>query len=297
MKKFIVLTDSTSDISKKDRELYNIDYLKMTFTINEKEYDADLDWKDITPEEYYGLMRKGYRSITGLVKTIEFETKFEEALKNGYDVLYVACSSKLSGSLNNGKLVAAELQDKYKDRKIICFDSLRSNYAEAMIAIEAAKKAEEGKTIDEAVEELSKIRLNYQTYATVNSLEWLKKAGRVKASKAFFGTLFGVKPIIVGDSLGYNTSFKKEKGRKNSLDFLANTIQERLLNPQEGTLVIEHADCLIDAQYLEDKVKELIPSLKEIIICPLGPIIGATTGPETITCNFYGAKVTVTPEE
>lgn len=292
MKKFQVVTDSTSDIELELRKEYDLDYVQMVFTINGKDYAADLDWKDLSSKEYYDLMRGGKRAITGLVKAQEFIDKFEKYLSQGLDVLYVSCSSKLSGSFNNGKIVAAELSDKYPNNKVICFDSLRSNYAEGMIAMEACKLANEGKDIEEAVKELSANKLKYQTYATVDSLEWLKKAGRVKASTAFFGNLFGVKPIIVGDALGNNYAFKKVRGRKASLDELCSIIAERIENKEHATVYIEHADCLEDALYIERVIKEKVNPYK-IRISSVGPIIGATVGPNSITVNFYGEKVTV----
>ena len=296
MKKFQVITDSTSDLEKKYRDEYDIEYLKMVFTIDNKEYDADLDWTDITPEKYYGLMRKGNRSITGLVKTIEIEEKFKKSLDEGLDILYIACSSKLSGSVNSAKNIAAELLKKYPDRKVICYDSLRSCYAEGMMAIEASKRANNGEDILDVVKYLDEYKLNYQTYATVATLDWLKKAGRVKASAAFFGNLFSVKPIIVGDKDGNNYGYKKTKGRKASLDELVDTVISRISKPY-GMVMIEHADCLRDANYIKEQIQAKNPEIKDFNISSVGPIIGATTGPDTIAVDFYGEKVTISSGE
>ena len=296
MKSVQIFTDSTSDVVKKFREENELDYVRMVFTFAGKNYDADLDWADITPAEYYGMMRQGQRAITGQVQSQEIQTKFEAALEKGLDVLYIACSSKLSQSVNMAKTFSEELAKKYPDRKIVCYDSLRSNYAEGYMAIKAAEFANEGKTLDETVEWLEENKLKFQTYATVGSLEWLKKAGRVKASTAFFGNLIGVKPIILGDANGNNYSFKKIKGRKKSLDELVSIIVSRIENPEEATLFIEHADCEQDANYIANQVMAKI-KVKNINISVLGPIIGATTGPDTITVNFYGEKVTLVGEE
>lgn len=296
MKKFQVLTDSTSDVEKKYRDEYDFDYLKMVFRLKDREYDADVDWNEISAHDYYDSMRNGNRFITGLVKTEEFETKFKKYLDMGLDILYIACSSKLSGSLNNGKAIAKDLLEKYPGRKIICIDSLRSTYGQGQIAIAAAKLALEGLDIEQANKIIEDTKLNYQTYATVGSLEWLKKAGRVKASTAFFGNLFGVKPIIVGDALGNNYAYKKVKGRKASLDDIISTVKERIVNPNEATVYVEHADCIKDCQYVVDTIKETV-NPKEIIIGNVGPIIGATTGPDTILVSFYGEKVTIIGEE
>ncbi len=295
MKTFQVITDSTSDVEKKFREEYDLDYLKMVFTIEGKTYDADLDWKDISAKGYFDSMRKGNRSVTGQVKITELEEKFEKYLSQGLDILYIACSSKLSSSVNTAKSFADEILEKYKDRKIICYDSLRSNYAEGYMAICAAKMAKDGKSLDEVVSYLDKNKLKFQTYATVATLDWLKKAGRVKASTAFFGNLIGVKPIILGDKNGNNYSFKKVKGRKPSLDELASIILERIDNNPESILFIEHADCEADANYIKDSLKEKFKG--KVNVSTLGPIISATTGPDTITVNFYGEEVTIAGEE
>lgn len=291
-KLFQVLTDSTSDIEKEYRDQYGLDYLKMVFDIAGKHYEADLDWPEIKPDDYYNLMRDGERSVTGLVQTTEVETKFNKYLSEGFDVLYITCSSKLSGSINQAKLLASEFIGNYPGKKVICLDSLRSNYAEAMIAMKAAELANEGKTIDEAVAIIEEEKLKYQTYATVGTLDYLRKAGRVKASKAFFGNLFGVKPIILGDAHGNNYAYKKMKGRKASLDELVNTVVERIENPENQVIYLEQANCMEDAEYIKE---ELIAKInpKEVHISALGPIIGATCGPDAITINFYGQKVEI----
>lgn len=296
MSKFVVITDSTSDLPLEYRERYNVEYVKMSFNIDGREFVADLDWNEITPKEYYDLMRKGCRSITGLVKTAEFEQKFEEALARGMDVLYLACSSKLSGSLNGGKIVAEELLEKYPDRKIVCFDTLRSNLAEGLIAIKASQMAQEGKSLEEVIKTLEEDKLKYQTYATVGTLDYLRKAGRVKATAAFFGNLFGVKPIILGDAHGNNYAYKKVKGRKTALDTVIEECVSRIRNNTEALVFVEHSDCFTDALYVKEQIIAKA-NPKEVVITDLGPIIGATVGPDSITVNFYGEKVTIFGEE
>ena len=294
MKKFQVLADSTCDVEKVYRDEVELDYVKMVFTQSGNNYEADLDWGQIDAHSYYEEMRKGNRSVTGLATTLEFETKFRKYLDQGLDILYISCSSKLSGSINNGRLVAEELLADYPGRRIICFDSLRSNYSQGMMALDAAKMALEGKKLDEVVAYLEENKLNYQVHGTVGTLHFLILSGRVKASAAFFGNLLGVKPLIVSDINGNNFAHKKVKGRKTSLDELINIIKTEIINPSEATLYIEHADCLADAKYMADKLEGFV---KKINISYVGPIIGATIGPDAITCSFYGNKVVMAGEE
>ena len=293
-KKFYVLADSTSDLLKSSREQYDLDYLKMVFTICDKTYDADLDWNELSSDQYYSLQREGNRSITGLVKTSELEEKFEQHLKEGKDVLYIACSSRLSSSINNAKIVAEELKAKYPNNKVICYDSLRSCAAQGMLAIEASKIASEGKDIEEAIKFLDQNRLKFQTWATVGTLTYMKNAGRVKASTAFFGNLFRVKPIVVTDKTGSNVAIKKVKGRKDSLDELINIASERLDASKDYDIIVEHAQCKEDGQYVADGIKARCG--KDVKLIDLGPIIGATCGPDTITINFFGQEIDFTLE-
>ena len=295
MKKFQVLTDSTSCVAKKYREEFGIDYVKMVLNLEGKEYLADLDWSNFTPDEFYGLMRQGKRFVTNLVTTCEFEAKFTEYLDKGLDVLYVGVSSALSGSVNNGKLVAEELLVKYPERKIICIDTLRANYGEGLIAMDAAKMANEGMDIEEVAKIIEETKLCYNEYGTVDSLEWLRKAGRVKATAAFFGNLFGVKPIICADAKGNNYAYKKVKGRKTSLDEVINAVCENIVNPDETTVFVEHAICLENANYCAEQIKAKI-NPKEIVVCPLGATTGAAIGPTTIIISFKGKKVEMASE-
>ena len=290
MKKFQVITDSTSDLTKQSREQYDVDYFKMIFTIDDKDYDADLDWAALSPDEYYQMMRNGKRSITSLPSNTEFDTKFKKYLEQGLDVLFVTCSSKLSGTCDHARQLASEFEKAYPGRRVLILDSLRSNYAEGMIAMKAASLANEGKDVQEVYDLMSKELLKYQVHAIVGSLEWLKKAGRVKASTAFFGNMIGIKPIICSDAKGNNFAYEKVVGRKKSIERLIQIVAERVEDAPNATIYVEHANCIDDANYFVSRIKEIVKP-KEVLLSNVGPIIGATVGPDTITCSFYGKEV------
>lgn len=291
MKKFMILTDSCSDLSRETREKYSIDYVQMNITYDDKELPASLDWDIYTPSELYGLMKAGTRIRTTQVPPVAFETAFTKYLEEGRDVVYIACSSALSGSVNTAKVIADELNGKYKN-KVYCVDTLCSCMGEGLMAIDAAVLRDSGKSAQEVAEIIDADKLKYLQFATVGDLTYLKRAGRVKASAAFFGNLFGVKPIIISNRAGENFAFKKVKGRKNSLDEIVNLAKENIENPTEQIIAIMHADCIESAQYLKDRVeKELCP--KEVYLNYIGPIIGASVGPDTVAIYCKGKAVEV----
>ena len=292
MNKFKVITDTTSDLYEELREKYDIDYMMMSFNDGIMNYDADIDFKKISAKEFYDSMRNGVVFKTSQVQATEIEKKLRKYLDLGYDILYVACSSKLTSSCNFVKLQSEDILDDYPERKIICFDTLRSTGGEGLIAIKASLLANEGKTVDEAYEILNSEKLKYNTYCTVKSLEWLKKAGRVKSTKAFFGNLFNMKPIIVADAVGNNFGMTTVKGRMESIEYIINEVKERIENPTEQIVFIEHADDIDSAEFVKGRIKDLI-NPKEIIVTNIGPIIGATVGPDSISVSFYGKEVTL----
>lgn len=288
MKEYVILTDSCSDLGKDMRESLGIDYVQMNIVYDGKELPASLDWDLYTPAELYNIMRGGTRVTTNQVPVQTFNTAFTKYLEEGKDIVYIGCSSALSGSVNTGKVVADELAEKYPDNKIYVIDSLNSCLGEGLMVIDAAKMRAEGKTAEEVAAYIEANKLKYQQFCAVDDLTYLKRAGRVKASAAFFGNLFGVKPILISNRQGENLAVKKIKGRKNSLDEIVNMVKSSIVAPETQTVAVVHADCIKDAEYLKDKIKSEI-GVKEVYVNYIGPIIGASAGPGTVAiycrCN------------
>ena len=134
MSKYAIITDSASDLNKEFREANKVNYAKTMMSWKKEdgqeiETGASLDWDFISYKDFYNLLRGGTRVYTAQVTIQNYLDVFEPHLKNGEDILYVACSSGLSASLNIARMLAdGELKEKYPDRKVIVFDSLRSRY-------------------------------------------------------------------------------------------------------------------------------------------------------------------------
>ncbi|MBR6564552.1 MAG: DegV family protein [Clostridia bacterium] len=295
MKDFVIYGDSTCDLNKDIREKYSIEYLPMNFTIDDKEYIATLDWEFHTAKEHYDLMRRGKRVFTAQVPKNVYYESFKTALEKGKDILYISCSSALSASVNTALLVAKELSNEFPEAKICCVDSLISSLGQGYLLIEASKQRANGLTCEETARYIESIRLKVNQCGTVESMEYLRRAGRVKASKAFFGNLFGVKPIIISDIKGQNYAYKKVKGTANARVAIA----EHIVNSAAGvydTLLISHADCEEDALLLRDEILKRA-EFKEVILGYIGPIVGASVGPGTVISFTFGEEVTIEGNE
>ena len=295
MSDFIILTDSTSDLPCEIRREYDIEYVKMNYTIEGVEYPASLDWESHTAREYYDLMRGGIRVFTTQVPQDSYREAFQRAATAGKDVVYIACSSALSASVNVACIVAKEVMADHPGCSIFCIDSLISSLGQGFLAMEASRKRSAGFSAADTAAYIESIKLCVNQCGTVASLEYLRRSGRIKASKAFFGNLFGVKPIIISDRKGQNYAYKKAKGIANARSAIAEHIH-KAADGQYDTLFISHADCLEDTQLLKNEILKLAP-FKNVIVSTIGPIVGASVGPGTVIAFCYGEEVLIEGNE
>ncbi len=292
MKKVKIITDSCSDLDKNLLEQYDIDYAKMNTVYQGKETPASLLWEYYSQKEFYDIMRGGERITTTQVPPEEFNLIFKKYLDEGYDIVYIGCSTKQSGSVNTASVIAKNILSEYPDSKIYCVDSLNASVGEGILAIYAAKLAAEGKDADEIHEAVLEKRNFVLEFLTVHSLEWLRRAGRVTGAKAFFGNLMGVKPIIIADAEGVQTPITKIKGRGKSIEEVASLLANSITDAEDQTVYLIHTNCAdeeIEAlkKHICDKI-----SCKDIYPLCIGPIIGASVGPDAIGVIAFGKEVT-----
>lgn len=287
-----ILTDSCSDMSRDLREKYDIDYARMKTVYDGKEQWASLDFEYYTPKQLYDIMRDGNRILTTQVPPDEFNRIFTEYLDKGFDIVYVGCSLKQSGSVNTGAVVARTLLESRPDANIFCVDSMNACMGEGLLAIKGAGYRDQNLSAKEIYDKLVAERKSINEYVTVHSLDSLKRAGRVKASAAFFGNLLGVKPILIADAKGDQVAVKKVKGRLNSFHEIVSMLKESITDPESQTIYLCHADCSKEeVDSLSQMIREEIPC-KDVHVSYIGPIIGASIGPDAIGIWATGKEVT-----
>lgn len=296
MRKAAIVTDSTCDLSKDIREKYGIRYIKMSYSDGENIYPASLDDAEFSAHEFYDKMRGGAVFKTSLIMREDLERVFTECLDEGCDIVYIACSSALSGSVGLALLAREKLLPMYPGAEIYCVDSLISSLGEGMMAIDAAKMRDSGMSAAEISRQIEGTRLRYNQFGTVASLEYLKRAGRVKASKAFFGNLFSIRPILLSDVKGQNYAFKKAKGDVGARQEIARLIADASEDSENRTLFISHADDEESALKLRDEILSL-KTFNKVYINYIGPIVGASVGPGTLIAFVYGKEVTIEGKE
>ncbi len=290
MSKFIIVTDSCSDLDRETREKYDITYLPMRVLYEDKDIAANLDFEEISYKDFYNLMRDGVRIKTAQVNESEYYTAFEQYVTQGYDVLSISCSSALSSSYKGSLVARDKIMEKYPEAQVVCIDSRNSCWGLGLLCITASRLREEGKSVTETAEYIEANKQRMNQFITVESLTYLKRAGRVSATSAVFGGMLQIKPIIISDVNGQNTPIEKVKGRKNSLARLVELFTASYENDPYQLIVIAHADCEEDAVTVKEALAARLPG-ETIEIRKIGPVIGASAGPGTIAVHGYGKEV------
>ena len=216
-----------------------------------------------------------------------FLDTFTPILESGRDILYLAFSSGLSGTYNGSVIAANDLMEKYPGSKVISVDTLAASVGEGLLVYAAAKKREEGLSLDELAQWVTDNRLHLCHWFTVDDLNHLKRGGRVSPAVAIIGTALGIKPVMHVDDEGHLIPVSKVRGRRKSLDALVEHMAETCDKPESQTIFIGHGDSKEDAEYVAKLVRQKF-KVKNIILNYIGPVIGSHSGPGTIALFFFG---------
>lgn len=289
MRDYVIITDSTSDLTTELINELGITVIPMEFHIGDKSYLNYSDERDITNKEFYNLLRNGGSSSTTLINTATFIDYFESVLKDGKDVLYMGFSSGLSGSYNASCIATQTLQEKYPDSKIYAVDTLSASMGEGLLVYHAATRKNAGMNIDDLRDWIEENKLKLCHWFTVDDLNHLKRGGRLSATAAFLGTMLNIKPVLHFDNEGHLIPVEKVRGRKISITTLFKMMEKTAIKPEEQTIFISHGDSVEDAEFLANLIREKL-NVKDIKMNYIGPVIGSHSGPGTIALFFLGTE-------
>jgi DegV family protein with EDD domain len=288
-KNYIILTDSSADLPVNVIEELGLEVVPLSVSIGADTYINYPDERDIRFSDFYAILRDGANAQTSAANVDTFLHAYTKYLEAGKDILYLGFSSGLSGTVSAGQIAAAELAEKYPDRKILVVDTLCASLGQGLLVWLTAKERERGASIEEAAAYAESNKLHLCHWFTVTDLFFLKRGGRVSAATALLGSALGIKPVMHVDNEGHLINVSKARGRKNSIVALLDRMSETGIDISKQTIFISHADCADDAQYLASLIKEKF-GVKDILIHFVGPVIGAHAGPGTLALFFLGTQ-------
>lgn len=289
MNSYAFFTDSDSDLPFRFVDELELNMVYMPYMVDGKEYFDDLG-RNGREKEFFDAMRKGAAPVTSLLPTAAYEEYFEPVFAAGRDILFVAFSSQLSGTIQNIYAAREELLQRYPERRMIVVDTLSISLPQSILVLKAHELYRQGKTMDEVAAWLEENKSRSQAFFTVDDLTYLRRGGRISAVAATVGTMLDLKPIITEGRNGKLLSTDKVRGRKQALRTLAELAAQNIDDPAEAEMYVLHADAPEDADRLAQLLREKIHGLGNISTRYVGPVIGAHCGPGTVAVCFFGKE-------
>ncbi len=258
--------------------------IKMPYTIDDEEIFYDLGEK-VDFKAFYDKVRKGSMPVTSALNPAQYIEIFKPFFEKGEDILYISFSSELSATFNHLETALAELKASYPKAKFRRFDTRSISWGGGLQVYYAMKEFQKGKTLDEVVAFLESFKDRIGVYFMVDSLQHLKKGGRLTGLQAALGTLLAVKPIltITDGKLGVTT---KANGVAKAIGYIVEHVKEKATELDKYPVVVVDADNPEAAEKLISKLKETLGNI-EIWHHPVGPVIGTHCGPGTLGVIFH----------
>ncbi len=279
MGKINIVTDSTADLPESLIKELNITVVPLKVSFGDKVYREGIDISAKTFFEKLGQSTELPR--TSQPSPGEFQEIYRELACDGSSIISIHLSSHLSGTCQSAQLAKSSLP--HLDITVV--DSKQVSMGLGMIVLAAARAAKDGKTEIEILASIEKIIRKMQTYIVVDTLEYLKKGGRIGKASALMGTVLNIKPILTIED-GIITPFEKTRGKAKAIERIIELVKE--FSDKNGLIrsAIVHADALDEAVDLHGK---LITGIKycELIISEIGAVVGTHGGPGTIVVFLY----------
>ena len=249
------------------------------------------DGKELSISEFYDAMRSGKKAGTMASNPAVILEKFEEAAKNGKDILHITLSSGISGVINSAMIAKENLEERYPDRKILIVDSLGASSGYGLLMDKLADLRDEGKSLDEVFRYAEKHRLNVHHWFFSTDLTFYVKGGRISKTAGAIGGVLNICPLLNMDNQGRLIPRYKIRTKRKVIRTIVDKMAEYADHQTDynGKCYISHSECYEDARAVADLVESRFPYLNgKVEINNVGTTIGSHTGPGTVALFFWG---------
>lgn len=278
MEKIYIVADSTAGVTDEMLKSCNIKILPLTIEFEGKEYK---DLFEISEETLLEMLKKGDElPKTSQINPNVFFEAYKEILDEGYKIISIHISSGLSGTYQSACL-AREMFENKEDIHII--DSKSASFGTGALIKETIKTINSGNNINDVVSIVEKLKEKLKLGFALDTLEYIKKGGRISSVHAAIGNLLNIKPVLYLND-GKVEVFDKVRGRKKALKRLAEYVMESDID-NNLTKAVGNVDSKND---MEEFKKLLInQNITDIESVKVGSVISTYTGPGTIGVFFF----------
>lgn len=274
-----ILVDSASDININEANELGISLIPIIVSFEDKQY---YDGVNLLPHEFYDKLEASAElPKTAQINTYRYEQEYKKLTANNDQVIVISMSSKLSGTYRN----AVKAAEKFENL-VYVIDSLSATAGQRILCVHALKLIKEGKNVLEIVDELNQLKEKIVIFGVLDTLEYLKKGGRISPLVAVAGTILLIKPVIqVID--GEIVNVKKLRGSRKTLDYLGSKLEEYDIDLSMPHYIVWTGNDDTRTKEFINSNKYLINQQDKVVSRhPLGSTIGTHVGPGGIGIAF-----------
>ncbi|MGT2949058.1 DegV family protein [Streptococcus devriesei] len=280
---FAIITDSTADLPESWAQENDVQILGLTVQLDDVTYET-VGSNRLTSEILLERMAAGSKPTTSQVNVGQFESVFRQAAEKGKAVLYVAFSSVLSGTCQSALMARDIVLEEYPDAVIEVVDTLAAAGGEGYLAMLAAQARDQGLSLQETKKLVLDTAPRLHTFFLVDDLYHLMRGGRLSKTSALVGSLVNIKPLLWLDPSGKLVPLVKLRGRKKGMREM---VKRATADLGHETAVVAYSTDTEAAESLKAQLLEN-EKIKHVLILPLGPVISAHVGPNTLAVFTIG---------
>jgi len=276
-----IITDSLSDLTLERGKELNIDIMCLNVRFGDNDYVCG---KELSNEQFYEKLETSpHPPASSAVNPAAFSEIFDRYLKAGDEIVCIMFSSKMSATCQNAVIAASEFDSPH----LRIIDCENASMGQGLLVETAVKLRDEGKDADTIEKEIRDLLPRVHTFIVVESMEYLKRGGRISASKALVGSLLRVHPVlrILADGAA---PVDKVKGKKSCNAWLINKLLDEPADPNYP-IVIGHSNAKDRAVQFEDQMTEAGIKSDFITNC-IGPVVGTHIGPNCLGIGYVVAE-------
>lgn len=274
-----IVIDSAGDMPAGWAQEFDIRVIPINIQFGEQTF---LSGVDLSNKDFYRLAdESGVIPKTSQPTPQQFIQFYEKIAKAGETIISLHVTGKLSGTLDSARIAAKELAGKFN---IIPLDSASGSASMGYMAREARLMERAGAKVEQIVQRMEQISRKVQIILTLNTLEYARRSGRVKALQAALASLLNVKPIIILKD-GILELGDRVRTRSKALDFVVDTISQRL-ERQLSNVAVVHAEDPQAAEYLLQAARSKL-NCNDLIVTELSIGVAANLGPGTAGIVAY----------
>lgn len=285
---YAFMTDSDSDLLYSIADERGIPVVRMPFTLDGVEREDDNGRSGIE-RHLFQRMREGAVPSTSMLPVETYLEYFEPVLQKR-DLLFIAFSSAMSGTISNVFEARKRLLAKYPNRRFEVVDTLSISAPMTLLVLGAHDLYLQGRSMNDVAQWVLDNRMRAQVWMTVEDLRYLAQSGRISSTSAAFGTVLDIRPIICLGRNGRMEAVDRVRGYRRTLKTIVERTAQNIEHPEAQTLVILHGDVPEEAEALAAMLRERIPDIRDIRIQIVGPVIGCHCGPGTLAAVFMGKR-------